>query len=190
MSLTFLRSMALVAPWFVVPGLVGACTPELNQRFPELASRIGDFGNTAALVLGLGYLLVRAVRTGRGPSWRTIVATMGIETGLYLLIKGATWHIAGRFPRPSGRDGGFPSGHTAAHVCLAMLLSESSPALAPLWYLWAGLMAWSRVAAGSHFAYQVLAGALLGGMVGTIVLGIARNRSPRPVAPATAPGLP
>jgi len=190
MTFPSLRHVALVSPWFVVPGLVGACAPEINHRFPEIASRIGDFGNTAALVLGLGYLLVRAVRTGHGPSWRTIVATMGIETGLYLLIKGATWHIAGRFPRPSGRDGGFPSGHTAAHVCLAMLLSESSPALAPLWYLWAGLMAWSRVAAGSHYAYQVLAGALLGGLVGSIVLRVARSRTPAVVAPATASGLP
>jgi len=185
-----LRWIAIAAPCFVVPGLLGACTPEFNGRFPEFASRIGDLGNTAALVLGLTYLIVRAVRTGRGPSWRTIVATMGIETGLYLMIKGATWHLAHRFPRPSGRDGGFPSGHTAAHVCLAMLLAESSPALAPLWYLWAGVMAWSRVAAGSHYAYQVLAGALLGGIVGGCVLGIARQRAPSSVAPSTAPGLP
>nr|WP_246385851.1 phosphatase PAP2 family protein [Armatimonas rosea] len=112
---------------------------------------------------------------------------MLVETVVYLAIKGATWGInikhhtygLALLPRPSGGDGGFPSGHTAAHVCLAYLLTERYPKLAPLWWFWAALMAWSRVEAGAHWAYQIVAGAVLGAAV---CLTLGKKLSPPPRA--------
>lgn len=144
-----------------------------------LAKHIGREGNTAALVIALGTLLYLAWRKKDCALAVWIVVVMLVETALYGALKGITWHGFQLLPRPSGTDGGFPSGHTAAHVCLAYLLSESCPKLAPFWWLWAALMAWSRVESGAHFAYQVTAGAILGGAV-CATLG--RKLKPPPAA--------
>jgi membrane-associated phospholipid phosphatase len=130
-----------------------------------LAKRIGREGNTAALVIALGYLLFLAWRNKDKALALWVVLVMLVETALYGALKAITWHGFHLLARPSGGDGGFPSGHTAAHVCLAYLLTERYPKLAPLWWFWAALMAWSRVEAGAHWAYQIVAGALLGGAV-------------------------
>ena len=127
------------------------------------AHRISEEVNLLFLVLGIGGLLFSAWRRrDRALALRT-VATVGTETGLYMFAKGVTWFGFGILSRPSGTDGGFPSGHTAAAVVVAWLLSERfGAAWAPLFYAVAAGIAWSRVTDGAHFAYQVLAGAILG----------------------------
>lgn len=147
-----------------------------------LAKHIGREGNTLALVLALGTLLVLAWRKRDRALALWVVAVMLVETATYGLLKALTWHGFHLLPRPSGSDGGFPSGHTAAHVCLAFLLSERCPKLAPLWWLWAAVMAWSRVESGAHWAYQVAAGIVLGGVV-CVTLG----RRLKPSSEAQAP---
>jgi membrane-associated phospholipid phosphatase len=144
-----------------------------------LAKGIGREGNTAALVIALGYLLFLAWHNKDKLLARWVVLVMLVETALYGALKAMTWHGFHLLARPSGGDGGFPSGHTAAHVCLAYLLTERYPKLAPLWWFWAALMAWSRVEAGAHWAYQIVAGAILGGAV---CLTLGKRLSPPPRA--------
>ena len=137
---------------------------------------MGGMGNNAVLILGLGTLLCLALRARCGATLKLIVFAMLTETLCFLAIKAATWHQFQLLPRPSGGDGGFPSGHSAAHVCLAALLTDRFPRLAPLWYGWAALMVWSRVESGAHYGYQVAAGAALGGVVATAYLLAARRQ--------------
>ena len=130
-----------------------------------LAKHIGREGNTGALVVALGLLLYLAWKRKDRARALWVVSVMLVETAVYGALKAITWHGFHVLARPSGGDGGFPSGHTAAHICLAYLLTEWWPRGAPLWWFWAGLMAWSRVESGAHFAYQTLAGMVLGGLV-------------------------
>jgi membrane-associated phospholipid phosphatase len=65
------------------------------------------------------------------------------------------------FPAPYAQAS-FPSGHTATAFALAVLLSLWYPRGTAVWLALAGGVAWSRVALGSHFPSDVLAGAALG----------------------------
>lgn len=65
----------------------------------------------------------------------------------------------------------FPSGHAARAVLLAVL----AMGLGPLWLglmlaVWAPLVMLARVAMGVHYLSDVLAGAVLGGLAGWLVL--------------------
>jgi membrane-associated phospholipid phosphatase len=161
------KSPHLVAgPLLGLAAIIGFAFDHKNALGVEsLAKVIGREGNTGVLVIALSLLLALAWRKKDKALALWVVAVMLGETVLFGLIKTITWHGFHVLARPSGGDGGFPSGHTAAHVCLAYILTERYPKLAPLWWFWAALMAWSRVESGAHFAYQTLAGMLLGGLV-------------------------
>ncbi len=70
----------------------------------------------------------------------------------------------------------FPSGHTATSFALAAVLASRFPRWAWLFYLVAALVGLGRVASGSHYPSDVLAGALLGLGVGLVLAGMARRR--------------
>lgn len=144
-----------------------------------LAKIIGREGNTAALVLALGYLFFLAWHNKDRALALWVTAVMLVETVVFFAIQALTWHGFHVLARPSGGSGGFPSGHTAAHVCLAYLLTERYPKLAALWWFWAALMGWSRVEAGAHWAYQIVAGVALGTAV---CLTLGRKLKPQPEA--------
>jgi len=94
---------------------------------------------------------------------------------LVFLIK-----LAIRRERPEGEWGAiyrktdphsFPSGHAARAALLATLALGSGPAwFGWLLLCWAPLVLLARVAMGVHYLSDVLAGALLGFMVGCVVL--------------------
>ncbi|MDA0149680.1 phosphatase PAP2 family protein [Vibrio sp. LaRot3] len=65
------------------------------------------------------------------------------------------------FITPSDRYS-LPSGHTAAAFAMATLIAQFYPTFAVLSFVWAGLIALSRILLGVHFLTDVVLGALLG----------------------------
>jgi len=65
----------------------------------------------------------------------------------------------------------FPSGHAARAFLIAVVATNLGPAwLAGVLWVWAPIVALARVALGVHYASDIAAGALLGILVGLIVL--------------------
>jgi undecaprenyl-diphosphatase len=97
--------------------------------------------------------------------------------GVVLTIK-----ILVRRERPEGDWGGiyrntdphsFPSGHAARAFLIAVVATPLAPAwLVILLWIWAPLVSLARVAMGVHYLSDVVAGAILGSMVGAIGLQI------------------
>lgn len=70
----------------------------------------------------------------------------------------------------------FPSGHTATSFALAAVLASRFPRQAWIFYLIAGLVGVGRVVGGSHYPSDVLAGAILGLVVGWVLVDMAWRR--------------
>jgi len=64
----------------------------------------------------------------------------------------------------------FPSGHTLHAFAFALLLSSFHPALAPLLWGYAAVVALARVVLGLHFPSDVVVGALIGIGTSSLVL--------------------
>ena len=63
----------------------------------------------------------------------------------------------------------FPSGHSTSAVTAAILISQTSPIPAPLWWGLAALVASSRVHVKIHHASDVAGGMLIGAGIGTLI---------------------
>jgi len=84
------------------------------------------------------------------------------DVGLCCFLCVTLLKFVSQLPRPSGSPSGFPSGHTTFSFALAGLILAARPRLAPLWFLFAMGVGWSRVEVGAHYPYQVVVGAFLG----------------------------
>jgi membrane-associated phospholipid phosphatase len=170
------RRRHLVGMLILLIGIVFAFLA-VDPRTPDpvlkpWAHRISEEVNLLFLVLGIGGLLFTAWRNRDRVLAIKTLATIGTETGLYLVAKGVTWYGFHTLARPSGTDGGFPSGHTAAAVVVAWLLSDRfGAAWSPLFYVIAAGIAWSRVTDGAHYPYQIVGGAMLGFGVAWVLSG-------------------
>jgi membrane-associated phospholipid phosphatase len=156
-----------------------------DEALKPIAHFISKPMHDGFLILGIGGLLLLAyLQKNRALAIRTFTVML-TETALFGIAKGITWFGFHILARPSNGDGGFPSGHTAASVALAWLLSEKFGARwSPFFYVIAAAVGWSRVADGAHYAYQVLAGAILGFGVAWTLSG--RFVEPEPEAATAA----
>lgn len=156
------RSPHCVGALLLLVGLLAAVfAPRYSEPSPvwQTAHFASNQGNSGFLWLGIGLLLLLALKDA-SRDWAVRVArVMLAETALVHLIKLATgpW-----LPRPSHSAGGFPSGHAAAAFALAFLLSERFPRGAVVWYGIAAVIAWSRVEINDHYPYQVVGGMAVG----------------------------
>lgn len=142
-------------------------------RLFSVVSRLGDgvfwYALMAGLVLVQGWDALPAV--GR-------MALTGVFClGLYKWLKTKTTR-----PRPCARDASiratvapldqysFPSGHTLHGVAFSLVAVFHFPRLAWLVLPFTGLVALSRLVLGLHYPSDVLAGALLGAGLATLVL--------------------
>ena len=113
------------------------------------------------------------------PFWKqwavTLFAIIAVLAVTVLMIK-----LIVRRRRPEGEWGGiyrntdphsFPSGHAARAFLIAVLASGLGPLwLALLLWVWAPLVSLARVAMGVHYLSDIVAGAVLGIIVGLVGL--------------------
>ena len=140
----------------------------------------------AFTVLGAGWTALALVpllwfartRTFASALAAAVVATAVLVWSIKLAVGRVRPWLAFGLPPPLGEphDGSFPSGHAAGSFCVAVFLASTIPAvwgrrpaahvLRAAAIVSAALIALSRVYLGAHFPSDVVAGALLGGLVG------------------------
>lgn len=91
---------------------------------------------------------------------RTRPFQMGIVSVLPVLEKAS--HLIWNFS--------FPSFHTMLAFCAIPILSKEFPKLKYIWICFASLVAFSRIYFGLHFLSDVIAGGLIGYLLGTIIV--------------------
>ena len=124
----------------------------------------------------LGLLLLWWLGDSFWKQW-AVVQVAGIVA---LIVAVMTIKFTVRRRRPEGEWGGiyrntdphsFPSGHAARSFLIAILAIGLGPAwLAILLCIWAPLVALARVAMGVHYVSDIVAGAILGIVVGWVGL--------------------
>ncbi|MEZ5372078.1 MAG: phosphatase PAP2 family protein [Microthrixaceae bacterium] len=125
------------------------------------------------IVLGAGQALPRDDRWKR---MARFAGTLGLESAL---VNGPLKALVLR-PRPvprfnewslrTPRTSSFPSGHSSAAFCAAVLLSDDSDVPTPVWFGLAGAVALSRVHVGIHWMVDTLGGGLIGYAMGKAAL--------------------
>lgn len=114
-------------------------------------------GNLLFLAAGVGLPLLSDGRDGRNHALRVLDA-LGTSV---LLSEGLKNLVREKRPDSDAHDS-FPSGHATAAFAVATVESGLHPHQAPLWYLGATLISYSRVRLHRHTAADVAAGAALG----------------------------
>jgi undecaprenyl-diphosphatase len=79
---------------------------------------------------------------------------------------------------PASNTHSFPSGHSATSFACATVLAAYAPRWRVVFFVLAALIALSRVYNGMHYPTDVLAGSVLGVLVGLLVLRAASARRP------------
>lgn len=134
-----------------VIGYAGLCVYQRTRRFPRRHT-LSDFEG-ALLVAGL---FAASIAHTIASSVQEIVARPRpyVVLGVSHLFSVGTWS--------------FPSGHAAALFALAAALRPFHRSLGAVAYLVAFLVALARVASGVHYPTDIIAGAILGVIVGSI----------------------
>ncbi len=173
--------MTPVAPPRVLPETVDRRLYRIIHGLPH--SPLGDKYVTTLSDLGEGLGWVGAgsalawlgVRKGRRAGAGSAIAALGTTYFVQRMVKPIF-----RRPRPwvdrevrvvgmRTADASFPSGHTAASFAAATVLASFYPTAAPLVYALATGVGVSRVHLGHHFPSDVVAGAMLGLVSGSML---------------------
>ena len=150
------------------------------------ASELGDFSLVWFILGALRGLRSErdwqaAVRVGAGLAVESAVVN-GVIKSFFRRRRPRTEGFVHRLPLRRPRTSSFPSGHATSAFSAAALLSEDD-ALWPLYYAIAAVVATSRVYVKMHHASDVLAGAVLGALMGRA----ARTLFPLAPAPGVTP---
>ncbi len=147
-----------------------------DGRWRLLAKVVAHSGDAVFWLAAAALALLWRTPFGREVALRLVVAVIGAG-----LLAGGLKRLLRR-PRPAGPpDGlypahdryGFPSGHAVRVAAIAAALGPLVPGwAAPLLTLWALSVALSRALLGIHYLLDVLAGLLLGGALGLVIVGI------------------
>lgn len=125
------------------------------------------------------FALLAVIATVEG-SWlfvQRLLVAFAVEIPLFIGLK----HVLKRArpDRPAFKaaitpadEFSFPSGHSTAAFLFAILVVTSFPIWSSAVYLWAVLVAMSRVVLGVHYPSDVIAGAILGTGIGMLFIGL------------------
>jgi undecaprenyl-diphosphatase len=142
-----------------------------------LATRRDRPSRVAALSLGLSLVIADVLAS------QVLKPLIGRARPCHVL-DGVRLVVAG-----CGGRNGFPSNHAANAAAAAAALGIAAPRTLVVTAPLAILVAWSRVYVGVHYPGDVLAGLVVGAVVGTAVSLLLRKRFQRPAASgAGAPG--
>ena len=138
-----------------------------------LAAILAHSGDAWVCLLGLVVLYVAG-----NEYWRWRALALGIATVVTAIV-GLLIKIPRRRRRPEGEWGAvyrksdphsFPSGHAVRVVMLAVLMIGLGPGWLALGLaIWAPMVAFARAAMGVHYLSDVLAGMVIGAMMGVFV---------------------
>jgi undecaprenyl-diphosphatase len=105
-----------------------------------------------------------------------------VSTGIKDLVGRPRPFVRNPLPHPLGRvpkDSSFPSGHASMAFAAATVLSYYRPRWAPAFFLLAVAIGFSRVYNGVHYPLDVLGGAVLGLLLGGLVIALLRLEAAR-----------
>jgi membrane-associated phospholipid phosphatase len=128
----------------------------------EIGTYLGD-GRT---MLGVSLLLMAYGGDKNRETGRLLTSTF-ISTGV--IVWGMKEIIGRKRPLDDASNPAFPSGHTAYAFAGATLLGNRYPKLRIPLYIGAGLVGFTRIYLGRHYASDVIAGAAVGTLTGALV---------------------
>jgi undecaprenyl-diphosphatase len=154
--------------------------PAIDRVFTT-ASHVGDFS-----LIWHGIAVVRAVAKGRPDQIVVLAVMLGAES--LIVNQGVKRLFRRERPTTTGDDrlqvrkpktSSFPSGHASSAAFAAMVLSGwDGPKLGMLWWKIAAIVGISRAYVRIHHGSDVVAGAVVGTLLGLVGRRIARRIAP------------